>query len=1437
MEYSRRKLSSRLALTLAVLASASLTLGDRAIALDPIPVKPPPAKGDKRGDKTTAESGPSLGGQTKTRTSRLTAKQTEKSLKASIENQEQILELEDRNSPSYAKHSMALADFYWDLAEFYGNRINSEAIEKPLYEAQQRGDTREIERWTREQKRLSDLKRQYQEETIKRYKDLTRRFSKAENLDEIRYFLAYNLTEMGRGDEGIEEYTKIIGEHPTSPFVPDALVNIGDYYFELNDFANAFKLYQKAEDYSEANIYGYAIYKQAWCLYNLGDYRLSLQRFIDVIELAKAKVLEGQKGAIALRREAQNELVLPYSKVGRPADAVRFLIEKADAGERYLAIAGRLARIYTEQDEFERSNELLRILIQEARKGAIEGKDQSYMVIQFQRQIVNNHIEPNDKGGTVEELRNLIRLYQAEIANAPEDFRADEQDEIKRMLLEVAQSYHTEYNKTREKKTLEFTQELYDLALKVFGQEDENAYQLSMNNALLMVATQKYEEAAAEFERIIQLDPNGRYADLAAEQAVLAYLKVLEDKNRNKQITQLKNEAEEDLKPLELPPEDKRFAAAVDRWMGIVDVKGENPETKSNIPSARFAVAKLYYNYNHFPEAAARFGYFVDKHPSHPAVNDARRLLLSSYNLAGDVDNLRLYANKYDVVPGITPDLKEDIKKVKNAFNFQECQKIHSAEQFLKAAACFEKYAADFPEEGRAIDAIYNAALAYFEAKKVVKALETQRTIIDKYPKHPLAPKAAYAIGEMFRQTAAYGEASTWYEFLVKRYSDHKLAQNALRYAAIFRKTLGEYAKAIGNLQTYLRRYPGEAEAPRVDFDIILILEKQEKWRQVVQLADKHLKKYQNEPASVRLQVLNKRGIALKNMKRKQRDAVRAFEETLATFRALEDRWKQDLDVPAFSAVAESHFNIGEVQLEKARAIKLDGRTDKAITKAVTDKLTIMDKVKTTYEQVIAYGHPGWVIAASTQLGLAYQDLADAIENVPLPASLRGFAEGEDAFRQDMATKSTQIRAQALVNYRRALETAKRDRWFNQYSERAERAIAQLDLEDKSVKEFRLRPTQLRPNSGTPHFEGPDDATGEFGEALKIARNAKLFATRAADAERFFRSASQGGPNAKAASYDLGILLRMRGDIAGARAAWQRALSTDAQYAPARAQLLGLDLADRSRAAGAVAELERIAKDDPFQQDAQNLLTAWKLEQATQMLKTNKKKAAEMFEEARRHGRNVLAGDPDNIHAYLNIAITYYRERLFDQAGLVAESALEKHPEAAALYNVLGLVKLSRDNLRAATDAFLAALAADPTSEDARLNLASIELGYGNFDSALERFDEVLRKRPNDADVILSRAVALRGLGRHDEAERGYLAALAARPGGYEAEYNLCVLHQQYTQKYQAARTHCNKYLGQLDRKNPKYAEVAKRIKSIEATLRALNKTAPAPSPAPTPPN
>ena len=1032
------------------------------------------SQADAAAPTSTDKKQPGLSGQTRTRDrDRPKRDATEKSFMASIEDQKTIIELTARSDPKYPLQVVALADFYWDLAEWYGLQAFSEAIEKPLYEAEQKGDKAAIERFKAKQQVFVDKKAKYQNQTIDVYRTVIRDFPTSKKLDEVRYFLAYNLTEMGRSEEGVDVYTELIGAHPGSAYVPDAIVNIGEYYFEINDFANALRLYRQAEKFEEAGIFGYSLYKQAWCYYNLGEttldgekingYKLALNQFIRVIKIAEDSALAGQKGSIALKREAQNDMVLPYSKVGRADGAITFL--KTYAPDRYLELAGKLASIYTEQSEFLRSTSLLRSLIAEARKGNIAGQDKSYLVVQFQRQIVDNAMRSGDKASTVAEIGELMRTWQEAEGAGPKDFIDTEREEIKRIVLDVASAYHKEYTQTQERPTLEYTQRLYDEYLRVFRQ-DENGYQIAMNNALLLLATEKYEEAAAEFEKVIRMQPDGEFADNAAERAVIAYLKLIQVENKK-----IKSEALDDLKPEDLSSEQQRFVNAIDRWMAIVAKNGENPQTAMNVPTSRFAAAKVFYNANQFAESARRFVEFIEHHSDHKLANDARRHVLSAYNLAHDVDGLIKYANAYDAIQGLPDDLREDIQKIRNALNFQACFKDEQAGERLKAAQCFEQYAAEFPNEDRAPSAIYNAGINYFEAKQVEKAIKIQLELYARYRSHELAPKALYSLGEMFRQTAVYDEAVKIYEAFVKNHRGHPLEEKALRFASIYRKTLANYPEAIANLNLWLARFGDQPSAPRVHLDIITILEKQDKATPVLKAVAEHLKRYKDEAPSIRLQVLNRRGRAYSALG-KFKEATASFTETVEAFRALKDTEAQDLELDAISAVAEAHFNLGENQLRLARRIKLDSPSDTEMAKAITEKVEMMTAAKGIYDQVIAYGHPGWVIAAWSQLGLAYQDLAEAVENAAIPKKIKHLPEVVDQWQQSMTEKAKTIRESAIDAYKKALAVSGRERWFNEYAERAEAALAQLDLSDVSIKEFRLRPGRLDANSAHPIFRG-----------------------------------------------------------------------------------------------------------------------------------------------------------------------------------------------------------------------------------------------------------------------------------------------------------------------------------------------------------------------------
>ena len=342
-------------------------------------------------------------------------------------------------------------------------------------------------------------------------------------------------------------------------------------------------------------------------------------------------------------------------------------------------------------------------------------------------------------------------------------------------------------------------------------------------------------------------------------------------------------------------------------------------------------------------------------------------------------------------------------------------------------------------------------------------------------------------------------------------------------------------------------------------------------------------------------------------------------------------------------------------------------------------------------------------------------------------------------------------------------------------------------------------------------------AAGPFEEALKIVRTPELLATRAADAEKLFKSCVDKEPKAYEAWYNMGVLQLRRGDKAGARESFNRTLAAEPKHLAAKAQLAGLDLANSATEATAFAILTDIVeKEDRYSAEARNLLAAYEIKRRN-------------WDAAIKHGRNALLGDKDNINALLNIAIAYFKQRQFDQAGLVASAGLESHPDAASLHNLMGLVYLQQDNSRQATESFTQALKWDPTFDDARINLGALELSYGNFESALTRFEEALKKRPDDVDLVISRAVALRGLGKFDDAEKGYLEAKRLAPGNADIDYNLCVLHQQYSQKMEAAEAACQAYVARIDRTSPKYAEVQKRLKSIEATLKVMRRTTPAP--------
>jgi tetratricopeptide (TPR) repeat protein len=1366
----------------------------------------------KTADAPKARSGPSL--KMEDLTAKICGQQTEQSIREEISNAEVILELEDKAGEEYPKMLVALADIYWDLAEVFECQTQSATLLGAISDAEDAKDAARLAKLQGELDRLRGEQASYQQKTIASYRMVVQKYPASPKLDEFRYYLGFHLISIGSGKEGVAELTTLITQHPTSSYLAAALVNIADYFFEANDYLEARARYDRVTAIPETPLAVYAVYKLGWCDYNQKLYEPALERFLEVIRRGEEAKAKRQPLKIDLTANAQADMIRPYAKVGKPKAALGFFQRYAPGS--YLELTGDLAKLYAEELELDKSSVLLRSLVKEALTARPNGKNEAWRALGFQRLIVENTVKKEDKKGVAEELAELVDLYKKLKPEIPAKQASDEGAAIEEAVITRAVAYHELFEKTKAEVDLDAARELYVAYLEAF-RDQPRAYDVRMNYGLTLLSKGQNERAAEEFERVIEMQPTGTHADEAAERAVVAYLEALQQRYRDQTV---KNEAEEDTAEQPLDADAQAFVHAVDRWMKIAAKQPPDKAARENLPKARFLAAKVLYNFNRFQEAARRFLEFLEKHPGHELEATAALHVLSSYNLAHDVDSLSKQAEAFRIPKYAGTPVEEAVTRVRNELGFLDCFRFEKASEWTGAAKCFIDFSNEFPTAQKAPSAVYNAAVNYFRAKQVGQALATQNLLYERFRNDELAPKALYAIAEIFRETTVYDQAANQYERFVQNHGDHKLAEKALRYASIFRKTLGQYDIAVENLKLYLGNYAKESPevAARVHLDILRIRERQRQVKAILKGVRNHLKLFPDGEPSSRLQVLALKGkaLAMTGNLVDARKALEAFRLTLAAFQALSDEQRAKLSADAISAVAEAHFNLGDVVLTESKRIKLAG-DEGQVQKAITAKLETMTLSKKEFEQVIGYGHPGWTIASHAKLCEAFREFADGIEESPVPVRLKAAFELEEAYRQKLTEVAGKVRDRALESCRTAQSIARETHWFNTYSEQAESIVAELDLTDHSVKEFRLRPDRIKPNSALPEFK---TGAGVSEATLAILHDPKRLAAEAAQAEGDLVQAA-GKPGADPAVwYNAGLLAWLRGDAKAARERWEKALSNAAGYAPAAARLAWLDLAGGQPEAVA-QRLQQIVEADRQQPEARNLLSELAI-------------AKNEHEPARQHGRNVLAGDPDNANALLNIALTYFRGGLIELAGLIAQNGLKRQPKAAALHNLMGLVHLARDDTKHGTDSFLAAVEADPNQVDALLNLAALELAYGDFNSALAHLDRAFTKADKDPLLLISHGAALRGAGKLEEAQKAYEAALAQKPDLDEALYNLCILHQQYTNRYQDALTACQAYSDRIGRKHPKVREMKQRLRSIKETLESVP-AAPSGTPEPAP--
>jgi tetratricopeptide (TPR) repeat protein len=538
-----------------------------------------------------------------------------------------------------------LSELYWEKSKYlYRLEMDKYLAQEKEYDAAvARGEKREPPKEDHQ-----DSER-YRAETMSLYEDILRDYPQYELRDEVLFSQAYNLQELNRGPEAVKRYEELIRDFPKSQFVPDAYIQLGNYYFDNNKLIPAKQNYEKARDTGVPKIYAYAIYKLAWCDYNTGDYEAGLKKLQETVEYAETRSEELGD----LKTEALNDLTVFYVQLDQPKEAIAYFKLKAPA-KRQARLIAKTAVGLADAGHFDSAIHMFGWLINDAPMGP--------NAPEYQQAIVRAYEGLRQRKQVQAEMKKMVDLYrpggqwwQANAGDTPVLRNAfNVTEEAMRVMVT---EYHQEAQKTRQVDTYRLARDIYKEYVDAFASSDDpnfvsdSAFNLRFFYAEILWTLEEWEAAAAQYDAVVAFKipdrdsarevSNESYRKAASFAAVLAYDKLVKiergqltktelksgqkvDENKYKGDVEKRRIVKKDAKEQQEEPLthfEERLVSACDTYNRLYP---DNPDEVD----LRYQAAVILYDRNHFVDAARRFGEIIAKFPEERRSRDAADLTM-----------------------------------------------------------------------------------------------------------------------------------------------------------------------------------------------------------------------------------------------------------------------------------------------------------------------------------------------------------------------------------------------------------------------------------------------------------------------------------------------------------------------------------------------------------------------------------------------------------------------------------------------------------------------------------------------------------------------------------------------------------------------------------------------------------------------------------------
>lgn len=929
-----------------------------------------------------------------------------------------------------------LAELHWEEAQylFFEANRRDDAI------ARAKGDAARVGQLRQEKKDLEERSRGEQAQAIARYREIAKRYPSYPRLDEVVFFLGENLWKQNRRTEALEAYKVLIQRFPKSRYVPDAWMAFGEHYFDTADKGNrqqllrkALETYKRAAAYTESSVYGYALYKQAWVHYNLGNWTEALDLFKAVIyfgDLPTSTVAPDKK--LALAREARKDYVRTYSHVGSPKAAPEDFARVGGKDAREMLKS--LASLYYDEGKDREA-----ILVYH---GLIVADPASLDAPLFQSRIVTCAGRMGKKELAVQQAGVFAEMLQAAEKRGGDEAARRSLQEARKVaentLRTLAVQYHAEFKKTREDAVAALAAELYRLHLGLFP-DSRQAYEMRFFHAELLYALEKFQEAGDEYLRVADLDAKrmkepgedgkpqkpGKYLGDALESAVQAYDIVAKRAEAGEKRPQ--GEART---PLPIPREKQQLVDACQRYLAFA------PHGDKAVEVA-YKAANVYYRYNHYPEAVKLFADIAEHHPRHELARYAANLALDAYNLQGDWRGMNDSAKRFwqnGELMRAQPALREDLAKVIEQSGFKLIEQLERSGRPGEAADAYLAFARDWPGSRLAPTALYDASVDLAKAGRLERAMAVREQLVQRYPQDPLVPKVALASAQDREAVADFERAADGYERYYQGWRraagvtaaparkkgqrghappppprgdaggyDESKARDALYNAGVLREGLGQYGRAEADRTQFVETWPASPDAARVFLSLAELAARQNAAAKELRLLEEYQERFVKDPTEW-LAVQDRIARAYRKAGNASGER-RAYEQALAYWQPRRDK----VGERGLAVVAQAQYLALEPAFEAYDRIdfavpgKLSPQRQVKWLKSQAElKSARLLELQKKYTAVVETKQAEPAVCALYKIGLAYKRFAHAFQAAPVPRELRQNKTFADEYRAQL---------------------------------------------------------------------------------------------------------------------------------------------------------------------------------------------------------------------------------------------------------------------------------------------------------------------------------------------------------------------------------------------------------------------------------------------------